>query len=230
MTTSLQQILEEKKLTLVVSLPENRVDLARAAIEAGADAIKMHVNVEHRASGNHFSSVEDYIDVFRTIKNEFSGPLGIVPGGSFEDITRSEMDKITQLGFSFYSIYAHHKPGWMLGLNGIEKTFAINSEYDVSRIGNVKHFGISALEASIIPGDEYGNPLTFKDVLAYQSLVKNTDVPILVPSQRKLTPTDIPVLYQAGVKAVMLGAVVVGHTEDSIRGAVSSFRNAIDAL
>ncbi|HWO74329.1 MAG TPA: hypothetical protein VNM69_00255 [Bacillus sp. (in: firmicutes)] len=230
MTTSLQHLLEEKKMTLIVSLPENRTDLAQAAIRARADAIKMHVNVHHRASGNRFADVQTYSETFKKIRAEFSGPLGVVPGGSFEDISKSEMQKLIELGFNFYSIYAHHKPSWMLGLEGIEKTFAISSDYQIDRFSKVKHFGVTALEASIVPGEEYGSPLTFNDVLAYNQLAANLDVPVLVPSQRKLESHDIPILYQAGVKAVMLGAIVTGKTEESMEKAISTFREAIDSL
>ncbi|NWQ42758.1 hypothetical protein MLOOGBEN_18810 [Bacillus sp. EB106-08-02-XG196] len=230
MTAALKQMLTDNKMTLIVSLPENRFDLAKAAIHAGVDAVKLHVNVNHRASGNVFNSVESYDEIFRSIRDEFSGPLGIVPGGSFGDISQGEMEQLIALGFNFYSIYAHDKPSWMLVLDKIEKTFAISSEYDLNAIGNVKHLGVSALEASIIPGEEYGTPLTFKDVLAYNTLVQNVDIPVLVPSQRKLVPSDIPILAKAGVKAVMLGAIVIGHTEETIQTAIRSFRNAIDSL
>ncbi len=230
MTALLKQNLNENKMTLIVSLPENRFDLAKAAIQAGVDAIKLHVNVNHRASGNVFEAVASYVEVFRRIRDEFSGPLGIVPGGSFEDIRQSEMEQLLDLGFNFYSIYAHDKPSWMLGLDKIEKTFAISSDYSLTTIGNVKHLGITALEASIIPGEEYGTPLTFKDVLAYNWLAQHVDVSVLVPSQRKLVPSDIPILANAGVKGVMLGAIVIGNTKESIQQAISSFRNAIDSL
>ncbi|WP_413306350.1 hypothetical protein AA0X95_05585 [Bacillus sp. 1P10SD] len=230
MSSSLKQLVEKNKLTLIVSLPENRLDLAKAAIDSGVDAIKLHVNVDHRASGNQFGSIHSYEEVFRSIRKEFSGPLGIVPGGSFEHIKRSEMDQLIDIGFNFYSVYAHHQPSWMIQLNHIEKTFAISNEYSFSQLDEVKHLGVSALEASIVPGKEYGSPLTFKDVLAYNALVKRVDVPVLVPSQRKIEKFDIPLLYRTGIKAVMLGAIVVGNTEDSMKRAISSFREAIDSL
>lgn len=230
MKTSLKKILTENKLSLIVSLPENNPSLASAAIRAGADAIKMHVNVQHRASGNSFYATDAYREQFLEIREEFEGPIGIVPGGSFEDLIESELDQLIELGFNYYSIYAHHMPSWMLSLDQLEKTFAISNGYSSLFIGNVKHLGITAVEASIIPGEEYGTPLTFKDVLAYSSLVQKSDVPVLVPSQRNLKPSDILSLSKAGVKAVMLGAIVIGHTEESIEIAVSAFRNAIDSL
>lgn len=37
-------MVKENKFTLVVSLPENNLELARAALEGGAQAIKVHAN------------------------------------------------------------------------------------------------------------------------------------------------------------------------------------------
>jgi len=56
------------------------------------------------------------------------------------------------------------------------------------------------------------------------------DVPVLVPSQRKIETFDVPLLYRTGIKAIMLGAIVVGHTEESVKESILSFREAIDSL
>jgi hypothetical protein len=50
--------LQNNKLTLIASLPENSYELAKIAWEAGVDAIKVHVNVFHNASQNHFGPLE----------------------------------------------------------------------------------------------------------------------------------------------------------------------------
>lgn len=140
------------------------------------------------------------------------------------------MKRLADLGFNFYSIYAHHLPSFMLHDPGLEATFAINDAYDVTLVEATAHFGFTALEASIVPGEEYGSPLSFADVLHYRQLVLKAGVPVLVPSQRKLVSEDVPVLHHSGIKAIMLGAIVTGKTEDQLRIAVSSFRNAIDRL
>ncbi|QKS60245.1 hypothetical protein HUB98_19415 [Paenibacillus barcinonensis] len=223
-------MLNHKPLSLIVSLPENDLALAQAALEEGADALKVHCNVGHRASGNHFGPLDEYTEVFRAIRSEFGGPFGVVPSGSIEGTRREDVERLAGLGFDFYSIYAHHLPSFMLGNSGLESTFAINDEYDSSLVASASHFGIDALEASIVPGKEYGTPLSFADVLHYRQLVLQAGVPVLVPSQRKLVPEDIPVLHHSGIKAIMLGAIVTGKTEDQLRRAVSSFRHAIDRL
>ncbi|WKL04796.1 hypothetical protein Q0F98_19155 [Paenibacillus amylolyticus] len=225
-----KELLERKPLSLVVSLPENDIGLARAAMEEGADALKVHYNVGHRASGNHFGPLDMYAEVFQAIRSEFGGPLGVVPSGSIDGAQREDVEGLSGLGFDFYSIYAHHLPSFMLNDLGLAPTFAINEEYDASLVTSAAYFGFTALEASIVPGKEYGTPLSFMDVLKYRRLVLQAQVPVLVPSQRKLVPADVRVLRDTGVKAIMLGAVVTGNTEDQLRRAVNEFRNAVDSL
>jgi hypothetical protein len=41
---------QEKKLVLIASLPRNDAELARAVRDAGADAVKIHMNVHHHAT------------------------------------------------------------------------------------------------------------------------------------------------------------------------------------
>ena len=53
------RMLSEKRLTLIMSLPYNDPALCRAAFEAGADVVKVHINVEHRASGTHFGRLAE---------------------------------------------------------------------------------------------------------------------------------------------------------------------------
>jgi hypothetical protein len=226
----LEEALNGQRMLLVVSLPANDAALARVAIEEGADAIKVHCNVGHRASGNHFGPLDEYIENFRDIRSQFNGPLGVVPSGTIDGIQREDVIRLSGLGFDFYSIYAHHLPSFMLGELGLDKTFAINEHYDPSLVKEAQHYGFTALEASIVPGEEYGTSLSFSDVLRYRRLVMQAELPVLVPSQRRLVQEDVRVLHDTGVKAIMLGAVVTGKTEEQLRKVVNGFRNAMDKL
>ncbi|WP_240353174.1 hypothetical protein [Cohnella algarum] len=75
----LRQSLQSGKLQLFVSLPANDAKLAEAAVREGADGLKVHLNVAHRASGNSFGSLESYKETFAQIRSLFRGPLGVVP-------------------------------------------------------------------------------------------------------------------------------------------------------
>jgi len=53
---------------------------------------------------------------------------------------------------------------------------------------------------------------------------------MVIPTQRFIRPQELPMLADAGMRGIMIGAVVTGRTEDSIRRGVAAFRNAIDRM
>ena len=55
----LSQVLAERKMTLIMSMPVNEPEVMQAALDAGADVVKVHVNLLHRASGNSFGTLEE---------------------------------------------------------------------------------------------------------------------------------------------------------------------------
>ncbi|MGK5506516.1 hypothetical protein [Brevibacillus formosus] len=223
-----RQALEEKPFLLMVSLPQNDEILARAAMEEGADGLKMHINVYHRASGNRFGPLAEYTDFLQTIRSQFAGPIGIVPGGSMEELNPEEIKQFDSLGIDFLSIYGHHLPASLLKIEGVASTFAIDDQFDLNRLEAVKHFPMTALEASIIPGSEYGTRLTFADLLTYRYIVEKAGIPIIVPTQRKIVAEDIVALRETGVRVLLAGAMAIGRTEEEMRRSIHALRNAID--
>lgn len=226
---SLTQMLTEKELSLIVSLPANDIELARAAIAGGADAIKVHINVEHRASGNTFGTVEDNRAFFEQLKKEFAGPLGVVVGGSYEDVIPSEVKKMEDLGFSYFSIYMKDMPSFLLD-SALEQTVAGQNDYKIETLAYLKETSVAAFEASIIKGTEYGQPLNFNDLLEYRTIVKTVGIPVIIPSQRKIEPKDTKALMDTGIKAVMIGAMSTGKDAASIERITREFRLEIDQL
>lgn len=112
----LEQLLNQSRMALLVSLPQNKLHLAKAAVEEGADGIKFHINVAHYASGNNFNHFEDYVEIFTEVRNTFDGPMGIVIGDDADKISQSEVKKIIECGFDYFSLYLHHVPSFPNGL------------------------------------------------------------------------------------------------------------------
>ena len=82
------ELLSDRKFTLVVSLPANDLNLAKAALEGGADAVKVHCNVWHRASGHTFGTFEENKDFLKDLISLCGDvPVGLVPGTSEAFIT-----------------------------------------------------------------------------------------------------------------------------------------------
>ena len=222
------KMLSEKKLTLIMSLPFNDPRLCRAAFDAGADAVKVHINVDHRASGTHFGRLAEERPALEEMLARRSGPMGLVLGGSLESVSL-DAKEAGELPFSFHSVYAHHLPAW--AVNGKAALMAAcNDSYPTELIAAMPACGADVVEASVIPGSEYGQPLSLRDLLLYRRIAETVSVPVVVPTQRAIRPDEVRALISCGVKALMIGAVVTGKTQRSIADAVAAFRRAIDVL
>lgn len=221
------------KFSLLVSLPSNDLELAKAALEGGADAIKMHCNVWHRASGHTFGTYEDNREFIRSLI-ELCGdvPVGLMPGTSEAFITEADCRELEEMGLSYVSAYSHHLPCFMMESEKLTNAVAIDFTYSNSTLDAVRDSDIEVLECSIVRGEEYGTDMTYADVLRYAEVVKKSGKPCVVPTQRKIRPSEVKHLYRAGCKALMIGAVVLGQepTPEEVRAVTAAFRTAVDAL
>lgn len=221
--------LNEKKLTLIVSLPSNDIELAKAAIEAKADMLKIHINVEHRASKTRFGSLQEELENIKAIMNlchSHNISLGIVAGGNNE-IPMSEIDGIMENGFDFISLYDKHMNPLILSKD-IYKMVAIDDNYDIECVKVYDSLPIDILECSIMDPTTYGEPLTVREILQYKSIRNSTNTPIVIPTQRKITPEQSLILQEIGINGIMIGAIVTGKTKESVYKSTLEFRKTID--
>ena len=227
------ELLSDRKFTLVVSLPANDLNLAKAALEGGADAVKVHCNVWHRASGHTFGTFEENKDFLKDLIGLCGDvPVGLVPGTSEAFITETELRELKEMGLDFISAYSHNLPSFAMDYPGVTAAVAIGSDYTESVLDAVRDSDIAVLEASVVRGEEYGQKLTCADILHYRSIVKRTGKPCMVPTQKEIRPEDVKHLYRAGCKALMIGAIVFGQnpTPEELRNVTAAYRAAVDAL
>ena len=222
--------LNNNKMCLIASIPENNYDIAKAAWEAGADAVKVHINVWHRASNNTFGTLEDNFEVFSKILKDCPVPVGIVVG---EDafVAEENVDKAIEMGFDFISLYGHHTPASLAYRKDITNFFAVNSTYTLDEINAVSNSSFAdILEMSICLPETYGERLNAKDLVRYEYISKHSAIPTVVPTQHYVLPTDVKALYKCGVKAVMVGAISMGKEIETISKTLKEFRKEIDKL
>jgi len=212
---------------LIVSLPRNDPALAIAAAAGGADALKVHIHVHHEASGTHFGSLDQERPALEAIMSQVAVPVGIVPGA--ETIaSREEMQQLKQMGVDFFDAYAHHMPAWMLKFDAMACGVALEASYSVHDIVALEALGADFFEAAVIPHEGYGKPLTALDVAVYRSLRAAASRPIIVPTQRKMEPSDAALLTkEIGIDAVMIGAIVTGGEPSTVERTTALFRAAI---
>jgi len=229
---------------LIVSLPDNSVNLARAADAGGAQVLKVHINVHHDASGTHFGSLDEERPRLDAIRSAVNLPIGIVPGVTLRQAQghpersrgvtaaprRDEVEALADMGFDFIDTFAHCFPSWLLGMERMTRVVAIDSTYTVKAAASLARVGMEILEAAVIPHAEYGQPLTAADLALYARLAAAAPTPIIVPSQRRLEPHDVARLAAIGINGIMIGAIVTGLAPSTLEAATRAFRAAVDEL
>ncbi len=228
-----RQMIEDNKFSLVVSLPANNLELARAALAGGAQAVKVHCNVWHRASGHTFGTYAENKDFLKDLIALCKDvPVGLVPGGADAFVSEEERLELERMGISFFSSYAHHLPCHMMDSKVLTKMAAIDYTYNQNTLDAVRRSAIDILECSVQSGENYGTPLNYADLLLYSDIVDKSGKPCLIPTQRNIKPSEVHHLYDAGCKAIMIGAIVMGKEPGpaEVQAATAAFREAIDTL
>lgn len=222
-------LFKERKPVLIMSLPANNLEAAKAAIDNGADVIKMHVNLEHHASQHHFGSLmEEKSSLEEILRIAGNMPRGIVAGQNAHTVL-SALPILSELGFDFLSLYTQHTPPELLEREDFARMLALDYQFDISLLPYIEKKA-DVIEASIMHPDSYGEPLSVLDIVKYERICSQTALPVVVPTQHEVRPEEVRSLVSAGVSGIMIGAIVTGTEPDSIGRAVAAFRNEIDKL
>ncbi len=230
----LREQLLNQDFTLLVSLPRNDVLLAEAALRGGAQGLKVHINVAHFASGTRFGSLDeerDSLAAILAVAQAANASVGIVPGAtSGEDYAFASPDDFAQLaalGIDYFDAYPADAPAWTLTQNSLDVMLAAFNGGQIAQIQALESAGMRLCEASIMHHDDYGKSLNALDVAAYGELCAAITSPVIVPSQKRLTPADIPALKASGARGILIGAIVTGREAASIEEATRAFRAAL---
>jgi hypothetical protein len=219
---------DRKRFALVVSLPANSDALAAAAIDGGADALKVHLNVEHRASKTKFGSFKSERKKLEAIAKRAGRKvaLGVMPG-SKTIATAAELDELQQMGFEYLDCYVHDFPAHLLGHGRLKKMLALGPDYRYEEVRGMGSLGVDAVEASIVDPKGYGQPLLSSDLMRYRAIAAASRLPVLVPTQRAIQPAEVPLLGWSGASGIIIGAIVTGKTPASLEKATRAFRDSI---
>jgi hypothetical protein len=211
---------------LIVSLPRNDAAVARAAAAAGADLLKVHVNVRHRASGTRFGSLDEEADALDAVL-AVGLPTGLVPGED-EMVTPEQTPRLRR--FAFLDAYITKLPLFLYDV-GVPVIPAIPHDYPADALGALAALPGEWLEAALVPPEGYGRHPAAGDLVALARLGAAARRRMIVPTQRRLRPEDLPRYFAvAQVWAIMIGAIVTGRTARGIGRATEAFRRALDAL
>lgn len=216
------------RFSLMVSIPQNDPEMARAAETGGADAVKVHLNVVHPASGLKFGSFKEERKKLEAVAKAISIPLGVVPGDK-NPASLEELTELHRLGFDFFDIFAHDLPSEYLDAP-LGRMICVDSGYTPADVKQLALKTAQVFEASVIPHEGYGQPVVREDLVRWKALTQDLKTPLLISTQRKIQPEECGLLKDAGARGIVIGVVVTGLNTKGVENTTRRFRNAIDKL
>jgi len=221
--TPLHTAITTGQFPVIVSLPRHDMELARAALDGGAAALKVHLNAYHRASGTSFGSFAEERPFLEELA-KLGVPM-LVMAGQDTVPDAEEMDALAELGFEGFNVYFDHlKPHLLQSrLRPMPALSSDSTDADISRLAAIPG---AMIEASIMAFSDYGAALDERDLTRYAHIAALSGVPVIAPSQKKFVPADMARLRAAGVAAPLLGVIVTGSSPQSVQEAVAAIAAA----
>ena len=207
----LKDILQVNDFSIIVSLHENNMEYVMAAVEAGAKILKVHINAYHNATKQKFGPYADekwFLKTLAAYAKDHDLCIGIVPGDLDNYANENEINELREMGFDFISSYIQNIPVYLNRVSGMEKVIALGKDFKMNMLQELEKFGAKVIEASIMEASEYGKAFSLYDLLRIKEVASGTKLPVIVPTQKKIVKEDMIFLHEAGVKALMIGAVV----------------------
>ncbi|NLW15375.1 MAG: hypothetical protein GX038_03850 [Erysipelothrix sp.] len=184
----LAEVMNKNKFTLVVSLPKNDIELVKEALLGGADAVKVHLNVHHFASGvkyGSFAQEKEFLTEAYALVKEQGKLLGVVPGDGGEYASKEDIEAMGNLGVDFMSTYVEYAPLSLLKNKNIELCGAIGPDTQ-SHLKELCEIETDIIEASIMEQSDYRKDLSVFDLSKYKRIVAGSNKPVLVPTQKNI--------------------------------------------
>ncbi|MBI1748114.1 MAG: hypothetical protein HYR55_16245 [Acidobacteria bacterium] len=220
--------ISEKRGLLIVSLPKNEIKLAKAAKDAGAEILEVHVNMLHPAAGTRFRSLNQERGALEAILAT-GLPVGIVIGEE-ETISRRELQEIKQLGFCYISASINMLRPYHFEV-GLPVIPALYPAFPSEMLPYLRTLPGEWLVADILPLEAHGKEMRAEDLVRLSMVGQMTDRRLVIPTQRKLQPDDLTYLFQLPyANAIRLSTVVTGNGSEGIFRATSDFREKLDAI
>ena len=104
-----------------------------------------------------------------------------------------------------------------------------------TRVVMIKEMGdlndkADVLDAAIIPRAKTAKEMSIGDLQNYISIIISSGLPVLIPTERLIRPSEVSILADAGAKGIILTKTVFGSGRNKIEKVVSEFRIAADDL
>jgi hypothetical protein len=149
----------------------------------------------------------------------------MVPGAELM-ATRDELDDMKCSGVSFLDVYVDYAPLYLLE-SDLFKVLALNHTYHLQTVEDLTSVGADAVEVSIVKPEQYHKNLTAMDLLNYSQILKRTQLPAFVPTEKMIKTEEIERLFHMGFTGMIIGPVVTGTDMETFGIKVKEYSKVI---
>src|SRR3989339_126073 len=203
----LLELLQEKPLTLVVELPESTVEMAKAAEDAGAQALMIKHGFDDEK-----------------ILESVSIPVGL-------DISKEipeDVDRLINMNFDFINFPPESIDKYVSSPKG--KIVSLDDNYNLDKLMSVNEESVEGINAAIVPIHQQVKDLLVGDLQNYIAIALSSNLPVLIPTQRSIKISEVPIIWDTGAKGLILTKTVLGDTVKSVSKAVKEYKIAVDGI
>ncbi len=214
-------------MALVATLPQNNVEYASIAAQAGADAIMLGIDKTDTSLPGLFGSFDLMEDSIDSILSTTSVPVGISIGDS-RPLIEESWERIISKRFSFVNMYAHHMPPFVLEDERVEKLVSIGPGYMLEQVKSISEIdGVTALEAAIVAPQGRNHIFSALDLATLGVLASLSAKPLLMRTQKKMGVRDVRSVMRCGLRGISVDAAALEPGIEAYRDAITTFRSQV---
>ena len=208
--------LNKEGFSLVVVLPQISAAFAKAAEAAGADAICVRFEDSKDKS--------EIIELVRSVKV----PAGIIFDDG-ADISPDQIAAFSKLGFDFFDARPDvlQRAGAKLKSGRVAR---LSYDFEIEAVARFSDQDIDAVDAAVVDPETFGGELTVGDLQQYITLSITSRLPVIVPAQKTIRVSEVPIVWDTGAKAIMLDEAVTGDSLNEFGTVIAEYKAAISSL
>ncbi len=214
--SKLSSLLSKEPLTLIVRLPEDTLEMAEAAQLGGAHAVVLNFDPGQKDK-------QDTIAIVRSLKI----PVGIKIDNNIGD---REFNGLAKLGVDFIDLPLSGAQESIFKFSGCDRILSLGPDYSAHDLTKLSKKAVAAVEAAVIIKEEWDKELTIGDIQQYITVVLSTMLPVIVPTQKSVRVSEVPIIWDTGAKGIMIGENVTGDDPATLKAVTAEFRAAVELL
>jgi hypothetical protein len=221
---SLEVVPRNNTSSVIADLPNNSTALAVQAEEAGVDAVLLNIDGDEGARPSQYGSYDLHDTYINDVISTVSVPCGILIGGA-RVLTEEYWERVMSSQFSFVEMYAHQMPLFVLADGRVRKIAAISTGYILEQVKQISQMdGVEAIDSATVPSQGRGTPFNVLDYATVGLVTNLSSRPVLLRTQKRLTPADISKILRLGVKGFVVDPCVLSGTEEVYKEELLRFR------